>query len=260
MKIQGKKCTLTVAKDNVYYPLPYSEETVRLTPKGYVLPGVIGRRNRECFIETGRKIEGCFVTRLEYKNVRALFLLLFYSNETFDLLADRVYEKVIYRKISVKAFELRAENDKPFYMRFDVKDTESSFVEEWSIGMPSLNWQQNNRTYYYDGHNVTADLKTLPLIYRIEIAGTYDEKAKYQLGLYFPLSSEHYPVMNKIEKLTVAVNVNDGVYLDIYDLKPLGNLVDINCSDTVLCYQKFNVCGCAVLRIRNEKENVQVVL
>ena len=44
MKIQGRDCTLTVAKDDIYYPLPYSEETVRETSKGYVLPPVIGKR------------------------------------------------------------------------------------------------------------------------------------------------------------------------------------------------------------------------
>ena len=66
MKIQGRKCTLTVLKDNEFIPLPYSEETVRLTSKGYTLPSCIGRRNRLKRIETGKLIQGCFVTRLEY--------------------------------------------------------------------------------------------------------------------------------------------------------------------------------------------------
>ena len=88
MKVQGRDCTLTVAKDNEYYPLPYSEETVRQTSKGYVLPGYIGIRNREKRVITGRTIQCCVVTRLEEKNVLALFLLLFYLNEKFDLLAD----------------------------------------------------------------------------------------------------------------------------------------------------------------------------
>ena len=49
MKIQGRACTLTLAKDDEYYPLPYSEETVRQRSKGYFLPAVIGKRNREKF-------------------------------------------------------------------------------------------------------------------------------------------------------------------------------------------------------------------
>ena len=89
MMIQGKSCTLTVAKDGEYYPLPYSEETVRTASKGYVLPGVIGIRNREKRVITGSTIQGCVVTRLEENNVLSLFLLLFYSHEKFDLLADR---------------------------------------------------------------------------------------------------------------------------------------------------------------------------
>jgi len=77
MMIQGKSCTLTVAKDGYYYPLPYSEETVRQASKGYALPCVIGIRNREKLVETGKAITGCVVTRLEYNNILALFLLLF---------------------------------------------------------------------------------------------------------------------------------------------------------------------------------------
>ena len=85
MKVQGRDCTLTVAKDNEYYPLPYSEETVRQTSKGYVLPGCIGTRNRAKLVETGKTITGCVVTRLEKNNVLALFLLLFYYQQKFDL-------------------------------------------------------------------------------------------------------------------------------------------------------------------------------
>lgn len=86
MKVQGRDCTLTVAKDDEYYPLPYSEETVRQASKGYALPGVIGIRNREKRIITGRTILGCVVTRLEELTVQALFLLLFYREEKFDQL------------------------------------------------------------------------------------------------------------------------------------------------------------------------------
>ena len=99
MMIQGKSCTLTVAKDGEYYPLPYSEETVRQASKGYALPGCIGIRNREKLVETGKSITGCVVTRLEYNNILALFLLLFYSDDKFDILVDRVCEKLIYKNM-----------------------------------------------------------------------------------------------------------------------------------------------------------------
>ena len=67
MMIQGKSCTLTVAKDGYYYPLPYSEETVRTASKGYALPGVIGERNREINVITGKTIEGCFAALTDVK-------------------------------------------------------------------------------------------------------------------------------------------------------------------------------------------------
>ena len=104
--IQGKSCTLTVAKDGYYYPLPYSEETIRLASKGYALPGVIGERNREKLVITGKKIQGCFVTRLEYQNVLALFLLLFSPDDKFNVLTDRKAAKLIYKNLSIEKFEL----------------------------------------------------------------------------------------------------------------------------------------------------------
>jgi hypothetical protein len=122
-----------------------------------------------------------------------------------------------------------------------------------------LPWNQC-RTFYYDGHSVIADLKTLPLVYRFELTGKFTEKKKYQITLYFPLNTEHYPTQNKIEKLTIQIDARNGIWLDLYDLKPLDDMVDINCADTVLCYQKFEVTGIVVFNIRNAEQNTQVVL
>lgn len=276
MMIQGKSCTLTVAKDGEYYPLPYSEETVRQASKGYALPGCIGRRNREKLVETGKSITGCVVTRLEYNNILALFLLLFYSDDKFDILVDRVCIKLVYKNVSVKEFELRAENNEPLYFRFDVKENDDSYVDDWPIGLPALPWGEiagsspamtggfdklnHPRTFYYDGHSVIADLKTLPLVYRFELTGKFIEKAKYNITLYFPLNTEHYPAQNNIEKLSITLDQRTGIWLDLYDLKPLDDMTDINCADTVLCFQKFEVTGAVVFNIRNQNENKTVVL
>ena len=259
MMIQGKSCTLTVAKDGEYYPLPYSEETVRQASKGYALPGCIGRRNREKLVETGKAITGCVVTRLEYNNILALFLLLFYSDSKFDILVDRVCTKLIYKNVSVKEFELRGENGEALYFRLDVKDNDDSYVTGWDITTPSLPWTEC-RTFYYDGHSVIADSKNLPLVYRFELTGKFTEKAKYQITLYFPLNTEHYPTQNNIEKLTIQLDARTGIWLDLYDLKPLDDMTDINCADTVLCFQKFEVTGAVVFNIRNQSQNTQVVL
>ena len=257
--IQGKSCTLTVAKDGEYYPLPYSEETVRQASKGYALPGCIGGRNREKTVETSKSITGCVVTRLEYNNILALFLLLFYSDSKFDILVDRVCNKFIYKNVSVKEFELRGENNEPLYIRLDVKENDDSYITGWDINTPSLKWSEC-RTFYYDGHSVIADSKTLPLVYRFELTGKFTEKAKYQITLYFPLNTEHYPTQNNIEKLSITLDQRTGIWLDLYDLKPLDDMTDINCADTVLCFQKFEVTGAVVFNIRNQSQNTQVVL
>lgn len=91
MKIQGRDCTLTLAKYGYYYPLPYSEETVRETSKGYVLPPVIGKRNRQKYVEIKRVIEGCFVTRLDYNCIQGLFLLIFNGTDTIIVFNCRKY-------------------------------------------------------------------------------------------------------------------------------------------------------------------------
>lgn len=257
--IQGKSCTLTVAKDGYYYPLPYSEETVRQASKGYALPGVIGIRNREKLVETGKAITGCVVTRLEYNNILALFLLLFYREEKFDQLADRVAYKVIYKNLSIKEFELRGENKAPLYLRLDVQENDDSYTSSWDINTPSLKWTPN-RTFYFDGHNVIADLKVLPLVYRFELTGKYTEKAKYSITLYFPFTDDYFPTQNNIEKLTIVLDVKFGASLDLYDLKPINDMGDINCADTEVCFQKFEVCGIVVFNIRNQEQNTTVVL
>ena len=266
MKIQGRTCTLTVAKDNTYIPLPYSEETVRETSKGYVLPAVIGKRNREKYVEAKRELEGCFVTRLDYNCILGLFLLFFNNEEAFDLYADRVYEKIVYKNACIKSFELRAENGEAFKMRVDVGSKDNYYKTSWPVNTPSLEIPSTSRgitefyTYQYDGHLITIDNKTIPLIYRFELTASYTETINYKLTLYFPLSTEFYPSENNIEKLTIPIDIKDGITLELYDLEPDGHLVDINCADRVLASQNFRINSNIVLTIRNEQEFRQIVL
>lgn len=177
MKIKGRSCTLTVAKDGEFYPLPFSEETVRETSKGYVLPPVIGKRNRQKYVETRRVIEGCFVTRLDSDCILGLFLLFFNDDGVFDLYADRVVEKIVYKNVCVTSFELRTENGGAFKLRMDVGSTDDFFTTSWPINTPDLSLRKivgsnptmtQNRTYFYDGHFITINdnNKPIPLIYR----------------------------------------------------------------------------------------------
>ena len=259
MNIQGRDCTLTVTRDDKFIPLPYSEETVRQTSKGYSLPCVIGKRKRDRFILCKKTVTGCFVTRLDYNCVEQLFLLLFYDNQLFDIYTDRKYEKAVYKNLTFKSFELRATNGDAFKFHLDVKESENTYIDSWPLTLPALPWI-SNRTYKYDGHTVTADNKTLPLVYRFELTAGFSENAKYRLKIYFPLREEFYPGTKKIEKLTIIIDVQDGISLDLYDLIPLDDLCDINCADTVLCNQTFVVSSHIVFKIHNHEKKVEVVL
>ena len=270
MRIHGRDCTLTVARDGDLIPLPYSEETVRQTSKGYSLPASIGKRNRDKTIVTKKIIEGCFTTRLERSNIVHLFLLFFYLDKSFDIYADRVFEKIIYKNLNVCGLELRGDNKEAFKLRVDVTGDENSYTDSWPIGMPALTWGEvvgssptmtrGLRTYFFDGSEVRADGVKLPLVYRFEITADFIEKIRYRIKLYFPLSEEHYPVKSKIEKLSLLIDSRDCVSLDLYDIVPCGGLCDINCPDTVLCNQLFEVTGPVVLTVRNEKEFTQILL
>ena len=124
--------------------------------------------------------------------------MLFNFAESFDLLADRVCEKIIYKNIAPKAFELRGDNSEPFYLHIDVKETEESYTTGWKANTPSFDWREivgssptmtegdatmtgSERTYNYNGHCITADHKTLPLVYRFEIKGEFKTFLVYYL-------------------------------------------------------------------------------
>lgn len=134
-----------------------------------------------------------------------LFLLLFYYEEKFDLLADRVVYRVIYKNLGIKEFEPRGVNKEPLYLRLNVQKTEDSYTTSWDINTPLLKWTPC-RTFYFEGHSVVADCKLLPLVYKFELAGSYTEKAKYNITLHFPFTDDYFPTSNTIEKLTIPLD------------------------------------------------------
>lgn len=56
-----------------------------------------------------------------------------------------------------------------------------------------------------------------------------------------PPSSEFYPSKNPIDKLTIPIDIKDGISLELYNLEPASELTDINCADTVLSKQTFKI-------------------
>ena len=258
MMILGKDCTLTASKENDYVTLPVTQETIRIESKGFALPCVIGRRNREVNIQSGSAILGCFVSRLEYSNIYFLFSLVS-SGDVFDLFISHVVSKLVYRNLGVKSFELRAECNEPFYFRIDVQDCDNSFVDSWGIGVPDFKWAAVP-TYFFDGHNVVFDFVKQPLIYRFEILGDFTESRKFFVVLYFALSDRQNCCLTSIKSVQIPVCVNDGVFIELNDLVPVDNLIDVNCASEILIHQKFMINGDFSLVIRNENEFKVVVL
>ena len=177
-----------------------------------------------------------------------------------------------------QSFELRADNKDAFKIRVNVKSSRYSYLTEWPINTPNLSWKeivgssptmtqsessvmtQGVRTYSFDGHFVTADLRTLSLVYRFELNGSFTEKTNFKITLYFPLSEKHYPTQGRIEKLDILIDHTDGMSIDLFNLVPVTDLCDINCPDTVLCFQTFNILGDVILNIRNQEQNTHVLL
>ena len=268
MKVQGRDCTLTVAKDDEYYPLPYSEETVRLTSKGFSLPGVIGCRNKDKFIETGKILTGCFTTKLMYSNILFLFLRLFNFNDSFDIFANRICEKIIYRNAYLKEFNLTGRNDFGFELTMNVRSEDDFYTEGWQANTPNFKakdgFDESNdyKPYIYicDGHNLILDGKKLPLVTQFTIEGKYTEKVNYEILLCFPVDTEVNPDNRKFEKLTIPINRRDGIWLDVYDLNPLFGQFHMEDPGAIRGVWKFNVQGPIVLNIKNKKEYYEVLI
>ena len=268
MKVQGRDCTLTVAKGNEYYPLPYSEETVRQTSKGYSLPGVIGCRNRVKLIETQKILTGCIKTKLMYQNILFLFLRLFNFNDSFDIFADRKYEKIIYRNARLQRFELEASNGFTFGLTFFLRSEDDFYTEGWNVNTPSFpardGFDESDdykpRQFFFDGHKVTFDGKTIPLVTQFYIEGKYTERVNYFLTLCFYLDTKTTPANMKIEKLTIPVDKQKGIWLDLYDLEPLWGQFHTESPDAIRGFWKWSIQGPIVLNIRNNKDYYEVLL
>nr|MCR5765736.1 hypothetical protein [Treponema sp.] len=252
-------CTLTVAKDNNLYPLPYSEETVRQTSKGYSLPCVLFKRQKEKYIETEKEVNGCFITLLTALNIAFLFKLINKLEDTFDIYTDRICETTLYKNLTIRSFELRAYNCKCYFLKIELKHGNETYVTSWPVAMPLLK-PVKARLYYFDGHKVFCNNKNIPLIYHFELTCAIEENYKYVLTLYFPLNTIFYPVNSRIEKLSLPIDETDNANLVINDLQPLSDLCDINSTDTVLVFQKYAVLGSIDFTIRNKKQFLEIKL
>lgn len=259
MNIKGKDCTLAVAKENDLFIIPYCEETLRQTSKGYSLPCVLNSRAKEKYVEVKKEITGCFVSFVSNENIAYLFSLISKVDECFDIYTDRIFGKSVYKNLKVKGFELRAFNGEPFKLKIDVKENSDSYVTAWPWNMPDLTYF-SQQFYCFNGNKVFVNGMVVPLVYRFELSATCDEQFRYLLTLYFPLSTEFYPETKEIDELKIVINDTNFYILKLNSLKPVDDLCEINCADTVLCFQKFKVLGDIVFTIRNKRQFLEIKL
>lgn len=257
MMIRGKSCTLTAARDGYYFPLKYSEETIRAKSKGYALPGVVGGTGRERIVRTGVEAAGCFVCFLDRLCAPFLFRLAS-SGGLFDIYADRVFERKIYRNLTSTGFELRADSGGAFCLRVDVKDSPEFFVDSWGGTVPSFGAGGGGEIFVFDGHGIYSDEKKLPLVYRIELSAEAGDVKKFNLKIYFPISDEHFPKLAEIERLSVPLGKESEIELS--SLVPYDELAGINASGAVLACQKFKVLGKIKITAADGAEKTEVEL
>lgn len=240
-RIYGRKCSLSLMLDGFSsVALPYCEETIREAVSGYFLPPALEGNRKSAFFATGSEITGCFITRLDDECAIPLLSLLESGKIRFTLIQDHVCKKKKYTGIFCKTFSIFAEHGKAVYLKCEVggdrlskaADTE----EDCSV------WSKN-KTFLFNGKEVFADGKRLPQVYRIELKGNLEKNSGYELLLYSPLSFEFFPCLNKIEKITVPLNLEKSVFIELNGLIPAHDLCDINCADSILSARRFFVDG-----------------
>ena len=220
--------------------IPYSEETIREAVSGYFLPPALESGRKSAFFSTAPEITGCFITRLDSDCAKPLLSLLSSGKKRFALIQDHVFKKKKYTGIFFKTFSIFAEHGKAVYLKCEIgKDRLSSATateEDCAV------WSKKE-TFMFNGNGVFADGNTLPLVYRIELKGNLEKNCGYELLLYSPLSSEFFPCLNKIEKITIPLNRENSISIELNELIPAHDFCDINCADSILAARRFFVGG-----------------
>lgn len=243
--IQGRSCALAVMSGDDVFPLPFREETVHASEKGYYLDSCIGGKKDSVFIRTGYEVSGCVITRLERETVIPLFRIIAGSGKPFDILTDRVIERKRYTSLKASSFELRAENGGAFYLKFEVCGTCRSTVSDWNPGTPCIRWTGDD-TLLFDGHTPTADYHAVPLVYLFSLQGDLRHDRCLTLAVHMPLSAG-----NAIDGPAAGVFMvpfDADTAMSLYGLAASTDLVDISCGGTVLVTRRFRIAGGLVVR------------
>lgn len=247
---------MTLLKDDVYTVLPYTTETLHSTNKRIALAETVGTKKREVFQEVGSAISGCFVTLITATNMRELLKLITTPEETFDILMNRGTEKVIYKDLTMKAFELRGQNDENITLKIDIRESDESYTESFSPLTPDLTWNSEKTLCYLD-YDFTAESANAILgIYRFSFAGNFEKAKSYTLQVHSPVSSDsplaadvplaslslHSAIMTENDTVSLTIS-----FTDLYPYRSLGG------SDTFgeqLMYRLYQIDGSITIEER----------
>jgi hypothetical protein len=239
MRIHGRDCTLAVCTGGIYYPLPFSEETLREEFSGYYTEPVISRRDRSTFVITGRKATGCFVTALEETTVLPLFGLFAGDETTFDILVDRIHEKKRYGAMRADSFELRAENRGLFHLKVNASPTADTAVTDIPASVPAMEWV-SGETLRFDGNGITELGEAVGFTYQMNLSGTCGDSRQYFLNLHTPTDDSSYLAFSEIiEGCTIPLGKNANLHFQGAYMK--SSMPGVNCGDTVLAVRKFRI-------------------
>ena len=243
--VTGRECSLAVYTDDTYYPLPFKEETLRETVKGYYLASTVGCLGRGTFIKTGCRIEGCIVTRLDESSILPIFSLIANPEKPFEVLVNRITERKVYSGLRISSFELRAENRGAFYFKLNLTGKYNTSAADWDMKYPDCVWQKN-RTALFNGLALEADGVKLPVIYLMSLAGSLLGIRKSKLFLHTPLQTGS--VLSRAEPIgMLKLPVYGGTSLIFTSLVPETDMTDIDCGSEILVTRRYRTEGSIII-------------
>ena len=186
----GAECAVALDIEGEVTALPFTEDTLRLQPVVETRMPLLGAAVPAYERVRGHATTGCVVTRVgraslpallaaclgereeavHVPETRGLFATAFSLCDTFDgfpsfdLVADRGVERVRYRGLRSRGFEMRGLVDEPLYVRVDVSGGEAEASFE---AMPELSDEEH---FSLEAGSVVVDGVAMPDVYEIALA------------------------------------------------------------------------------------------
>ena len=247
--VHGKDTSMTLLRNGTYTVLPYTTDTLRSENRRVPLSETVGRKKRAVFQETGNTITGCFVTLITMSNMRELLALITSPEEPFDILMNRDYEKIIYRNLTIKSFELRSHDDDNVKLKIEIKESTDSYTEAFSPVTPDLFWEREKTLNYMDYDFTSGNYGDELGIYKFAFCGDFEKAATYTLQIHGPITADSMIAGNgnidQLNLLCLIMTEEDTVSLKIRfeDLCPVSSADGSDTYGEQLMYRLYQIDG-----------------